>query len=169
MEFNEVLMSRKTVRKYEKKQIEEHKLQEIILGGMCAPISRKKYEDILFTIVQDKQLILKIKKTFPEPIDPLYGAPTLIIVLSKLSNFKNIEHLNVACIIQNMLLSATNVGLGSIYLTSFLKYLNDEILNEIEIPNGYIPISAIGVGYSKDIENKNDKSKIIKRINVVRK
>lgn len=169
MEFNEVLLSRKTVRNYEKKQIEEHKLQEIILGGMSAPISRKRYEDILFTVVQDNQLILKIRNTFPEAIDLLYGAPTLIIVSSKLSNFKNIEHLNVACIIQNMLLSATNVGLGSIYLTSFLKYLNNDIFNELEIPNEYIPISAIGVGYSKCMDKKNDKSKIIKRMTVVRK
>lgn len=169
MEFNDVLLLRQTVREYKKKQIEECKLQAILCGGMCAPISRKKYNDILFTVVQDKRLLLDIKDKFPRSVDLLYGVPTLIIVSSKLSKFKNIEHLNVACVIQNMLLAATSEGLGSIYLTSFLKCLDSEILNKLEIPIEYIPISAIGVGYKKNVIKNQFESEIIKRIDVIRK
>ena len=81
----------------------------------------------------------------------LYGVPTLIIICSRAAKVKNIEYFNVACVVENMLLGAANLGLGSIYLTSFLTDVcdNPNLLCELGIPKEYIPLSAIGIGYAK--------------------
>ena len=67
----------------------------------------------------------------------LYGVPTLIIICSRPAKVKNIEYFNVACVVENMLLGAANLGLGSIYLTSFLNKLLErtDLIKRLE----YIP------------------------------
>lgn len=151
MDFNEVLKLRQTTRSYKSLQIDKKQLKEILFAGMSAPISRKKYSDIIFTVVQNQELLRKISDSYHASANPLYGVPTLIIVSAKPSAIKNVEYFNVACIIENMLLSAANLGLGSIYLTSFLTDVcdNPNLLCELGIPKEYIPLSAIGIGYAK--------------------
>lgn len=96
--------------------------------------------------------------------DPLYHVPTLIIISTTKAAVQHVEYFNVACIVENMLLAATNLNIGSIYLTYFLIAIRErkDLLKELAIPKGYEPISAVGLGYTetedwtenKDVENR---------------
>lgn len=98
MEFMQVIRRRKSVRKFIDKQISEEELREILFAGCAAPISRKDYHSIKFTVVQDKAMLDKISGATDSSSDPLYHVPTLIIISSTKAAVGHVEYLNVACI-----------------------------------------------------------------------
>ena len=110
-------------------------------------------------------------KRYGGGIHPLYHVPTLIIITSKTSKVKRIDCLNVANVMENMALAATELGLGSIYLTAFLIQMEQdtEMLKHLGIPTGYVPLAALGVGYASNPLTKNELSEVKKRITVVRR
>lgn len=172
MELREALLNRVSVRKYDaEKQITEEQLQYILLAGMAAPISKKEYNSIKFTVIQDKEFLHKVANPTKEGENFLYGVPTLILISTKKCLVENVEYLNVSGVVENMLLAATDEGLGSIYLTSFLRKVeeNDELRKELEIPGGYIHLAAVGVGQRADSPGGIDECEIRRRIEVIRK
>lgn len=138
---------------------------------MAAHISRKDYSSIQLIVVQDKALMEKMKSAWGHAQDPFYGAPTLIIVASKKAKVTNVEYLNVGGVIQNMLLAATDLGLGSIYLTSFLEAIieHKELTHALGIGEMYTPIVAVGVGYGKEESCGNNEEEIRCRMEMVRR
>lgn len=74
MEFEKTVLLRKSIRSYRKdKQVAEKDLQKILLAGMAAPVSRKDYNSIIFTVVQDKELLRKMDLVFEGKENLLYG------------------------------------------------------------------------------------------------
>ncbi|MCB2311914.1 MerR family DNA-binding transcriptional regulator [Clostridium tagluense] len=55
---------------------------------------------------------------------------------------------NAACIMENMALAATDLGLGNVYIFGGALAIakNPELCAELKIPEGYIPVSALPVG-----------------------
>lgn len=168
MEFMQVIKKRKSIRKYKDTQINDEELKQILFAGYAAPISRKDYASIKIIVVQDKTILQQISSSANSPSDPLYGAPTLIIISSTKASVKNVEYFNVACIVENMLLAATNINIGSIYLTYFLKKLikQKSLLLKLGIPEGFIPISSVGLGYIAEAEEPNEDKDIEHRMNL---
>ena len=163
MELFETMKTRKSTRSYEKKQIEEKDLNEILLAGAAAPIGMRKYESVHLTVVQDEKLLQELKEEMvaawgrPDA-DPMYSAPTLIMVSSPSLNEERIEVANVACVVTNMALAATALGLGNIYLWGVTAFAAQSPiwLEKLQIPEGFRPISALAVGYATE-ELKPDK------------
>lgn len=168
MEFMEVIKRRKSVRKYSDEQISEDELRQILYAGCAAPVSYKDYDSIKFTVVQNKAMLDKMSRAVDSSLDPLYHVPTLIIISTTKAAVEHVECFNVACIVENMLLAATNLKLGSIYLTYFLLTIRKrkDILKELAIPEGYEAISAVGVGYFSEEEEGDENKDVEKRIQV---
>jgi nitroreductase len=168
MEFMQVIKKRKSFRKYIEKQISEGELQQILFAGCAAPISRKDYDSIKLTVVQDKTMLGKISAAADSSADLLYHVPTLIIISTTKAAVEHVEYFNVACIVENMLLAATNLKIGSIYLTYFLLAIRErkDLLKELAIPEGYTPISAVGLGYIPETEEWTENNDVENRIQV---
>lgn len=155
MEMMKVIAMRKSTRSYKPEQISDECLNNIIKAGCAAPVGNGAYDTVHLTVIQNSHLLNKIAKTaaslFGAPdTNPLYGAPTLIIV-SGIPNkqFPNIEIANTSCIIENMALAATDAGIGSVYILGALCAFNEdkELFEELNLPEGFIPISGIALGY----------------------
>ncbi|MGN0144623.1 MAG: nitroreductase family protein [Clostridium sp.] len=171
MELNKVLRQRKSIRQYkEELQITEEQLEYILFSAMTAPISMKDYESIKIAVVQNKNILQEMIDAFSGKMNPFYGAPTVIIVSTKPSLVKNIEYLNVGGMIENMLLAATDLDLGSIYLTTFLSKIENrkDLLEKLSIPNEYIPLAAVGVGYKAKEQILESDETIKNRVEVFR-
>lgn len=156
MEMMKVISMRKSTRSYKPEQISDESLSNIINAGCAAPVGNGAYDTVHLTVIQNSNLLNRIAKTaaniFGAPdANPLYGAPTLVIV-SRLPNehFPNIEMANAACIIENMNLAATDAGIGSVYILGALCAFNadKELLKELNLPEGFVPVSGIALGYS---------------------
>ncbi|BCN28901.1 nitroreductase family protein [Anaeromicropila herbilytica] len=155
MEMMKVITMRKSTRSYKIAQISDEALNKIINSGCAAPVGNGAYDTVHLSVIQDYDYLNKISKTaaniFGNPdANPLYGAPTLIIV-SGLPNkqIPNVELANAACIIENMSLAATDEGIGSVYILGAIAafHADKELLNALNLPDGFIPVSGVALGY----------------------
>lgn len=159
METLDVINKRKSVRGYEDKQVEEEKLEIILKAGNSAPNAGPFH----ITVIQDANFIkqindkskaimlvsegfMKERASLPG-YEPLYGAPTLIIISAPEGPFTQI---NVACSATTMILAATDLGLGSCYAISPLLPFNNnvDLLEKLNLPEGFTPVSSVLLGYA---------------------
>lgn len=155
MELMKAIALRKSTRSYKSEQINDEALNTIINAGCAAPVGNGAYDTVHLTIIQNSALLNKIAKTsaniFGNPnANPLYGAPTLVIISGKPNDkFPNAEIANAACIIENMALAATNIGIGSVYLLGIISAFHEdkELLSSLDLPESFIPASAVALGY----------------------
>lgn len=152
METLKAIFTRQSVRSYAAEQISREDLEIILKAACAAPVANGKFEEVHLTVLQDQKLMDRItacaaKTTGNPDLKPFYGAPTVILV----SSFpgKNLVYANAACMIENMAIAAADRGLGSVYLWGFIDSLckDTELLKELQLPEGFAPISAIAVGH----------------------
>lgn len=156
MEFMDTILTRQSCRDYAPEQIDQRQLGEILRAGCAAPIGRKKFETVQLTVIQDPALLELItqnaKKVLNDPdANPLYGAPTMILVSVKEQEgqIPPTGIANAACVVENMHLQATELGLGSCYLWGFIETLDQslELLYRLKLQDGFWPVSALALGY----------------------
>nr|WP_271716067.1 nitroreductase family protein [Anaeromicropila herbilytica] len=70
--------------------------------------------------------------------------------------YPHAEFANAACIIENMLLAATDQNIGSVYLwgVAMALQLYSELFQELDLPDGFIPVSGLALGYADITELK---------------
>lgn len=151
MKFDEVILQRHSVRKFTQKCVDCAVIRKILDGGMCAPVSMKRYSNIKFTVIKSDEKKRALNQLFMTP-SPFYNANVLILISAKEEDVAHITDFNVACIVENMMLAATNYGVGSIFLTKFLLEIQDELRELFDIDDDYTTFAAVGLGYE---ENQN--------------
>ncbi|AQS07379.1 nitroreductase family protein [Clostridium beijerinckii] len=176
MELMKAIAMRKSTRSYKSEQISDESLNTIINAGCAAPVGMGAYNSVHLTVIQNSDLLDKITavtaKVFGNPnMKPFYSAPTLVIVSGK-PNEKApaIEVANAACIVENMSLAATDLGIGSVYLLGFLFALSsdNDLLKELNLPEGFVPAAALALGYPTEPLTKEKDLKQTIQINTIK-
>jgi len=69
---------------------------------------------------------------------------------SEQQKFPNVQYANIAYIIENMLLAATDLGVDSVYLWGAPNVVagNRELCKELGVPDGFTPVSGALLGYA---------------------
>lgn len=155
MELMKAISIRKSTRSFNSEQISAESLNTIINAGCAAPVGLGAYDMVHLTVVQNSGLLDKITKIYANinenpKANPLYGAPTLVVVSGKPHDkYPHAELANASCIIENIALAATDLGIGSVYLwgTTHAIIGNKELLKELNLPEGFIPAASIALGY----------------------
>lgn len=161
MELLKAIATRKSTRKYKAEQISAKELDTILTAGSVAAVGMNSYNNYHFTVVQNGEMLQKIGQSAAKALEntiaaerakvnPTYGAPTLVIVSAKIDpKFHGIELANVACIVENMLLAATDLGVGSVYIMSpILGFKADpQLVQDLQLPEGFEPMSVAALGY----------------------
>ena len=158
METLKAISLRKSVRSFQEKQVPEEILDEIIKAGFQAPVTLNHYETVHLTIIQNKEIIKRIadeasawmhKVTkYPQDID--LGTGTLIMVSSEKGLLRCEKYANAACILENMLIATTDLGVDSIMWSAAVTAISDEwsFWRELGIPWLFEPILAAYFGYA---------------------
>ena len=154
MEVFEAISKRFSNRKFLEKQISNEDLNKILKAGMQAPVGRGKYEDMHITVIQNKDFLNEISNLADRSV--FYSAPTLVIISAR-DDGHGLDKENSACVAMNMLLSATALGIGNIYLNLVIGLIkeNKEVLNKLNLPEGFVPIVGVGLGYADGSHIKN--------------
>ena len=154
MEKKEAINKRVSVRHFLDKQITENELQTLLKAGSKAPIGMSKYQEMHITVIQDKNFLNELNKAaegyFKQKGKRLFhGAPTGIIVSGKKTNYYGMEYDNGACILENIHLMATDLGLGAVYLKGVVAFFSDnpEYLKRLNIPKDFTILAGIAIGY----------------------
>ena len=112
----DVLMHRRSVRKFKPDQITDEALKTVLEAGTYAPTGRNKQRPWIVA-VQDKEtrdaLAALNAKIWGKDFDPYYGAPTLIFVLAPDDEFGPLDS---SAVETNMLNAAYACGLGSCWI-----------------------------------------------------
>lgn len=162
METLEAIAKRTSTRKFKETQISEENLQAILKAGMAAPVGSGAYNSLHITVVQNQSVFSKINAAVTELIfkmmgkkmDKNFGAPTMIFVSSKPAMMPGLEYANTACVLENMAIAATSLGIDNIIWggASSAVDQNAELRKILEIPEGYKPILCISLGYASEDE-----------------
>lgn len=147
MDVFEAIEKRFSNRKYLDKQISNEDLNKILKAGMQAPIGRGKYEDMHITVIQTKDFLNEISGLADRSV--FYNAPTLVIISAR-DDGHGLDKENSACVAMNMLLAATALNLGSIYLNLVIGLIKEhkDVLDKLNLPEGFVPVVGVGLGYA---------------------
>ena len=152
MELRKTMLNRKSCRAYTQQPVEKDKLEQVITSASLAPLGMPKMGRPHLTVVTDKAVLEKLgAQGGPERGDIIYGAPALIIVSCPVTA-PGLAEMNAACVVEMMALQATDLGLGNIYLygVTAMMQKNEELKAELHIPEGFVPLSALALGYGEE-------------------
>lgn len=177
----ETIMHRRSIRRFEPKQIEETALQQILQAGLYAPCAGGR-QGVIFAVCQDKEVnerLGKIKRANSNPRmatatsfvsreqpsiadDPkltnaFYDAPTVITLFAPKNFLFSVDDCAVAA--EKMMLAADALGIGSCYIgqgwPAFAAPYGQEILRQWNIPADHYAVMQLLLGYAKEGDKRS--------------
>lgn len=157
MDFETVIRERKSTRLFSSKEVEKEKLDKVLEAGRIAPTAKNSQAFRIF-VVNSKEGLDKIDKCSP----CRYKAPLVLIVCgSKEKAFKEKYAIDPSIVATHMMLEATNVGLDNIWIGMFDE---DKIVEEFDIPEEWIPVMLMPLGYKAKLCPPSPMHKMRKKI-----
>ncbi len=170
----EAIKTRRSTRKFQQKPVELEKLQTIVDAGRFGPTGGNCQSNHFFVISNPeilKKLVELVQSAFAkmELREDLYkslqnsirlsqkgnyvfnyNAPALIVVASQKEYGNNMA--DVACAVENMMLAANELDLGSCYINQ-LKWLNEdptllEYLRSLGLKESERVYASVAIGYA---------------------
>ncbi len=172
MTFDELLINRRSVRKYKDTPVSIEIVKEMIRESTFAPNAGNE-QPWKFIIVNDSQWLEKISDESKKNIlariaaDPddyahkykgilqnksfnvFYNAPCLVMILG-LSSLKNL-YVDCALAASYLMLAAASRGLGTCWVNLGTEIHDPDIVRELGIPDNHTIVAPITVGYPKQI------------------
>lgn len=161
MELSYVINQRRSVRKFKETLVEENKIKEILNSARLAPSAKNRQPwRFYYCSVREKDKIAEMMRNWHDNNannhTSLLGtsvaikqAPVLILVFRKIeTQWERSDILSIGGAIENMLLTATNLGLGSLWIAD-TWYIKEEISNFLNI--NLELYSAVCIGYADEI------------------
>ena len=149
--MNDIIRLRRSVRKFTPEKIDQPTLDLLLEAAMSAP-SAGNQQPWQFMVITNRQTIESLSHTGPNS-KPALGAPVLIVVLADTSRerYKDYWPIDCSAATENLLLEATRLGLGSVWLG--VHPVDDRkayITNLFALPPHIIPFSIVCVGYPEE-------------------
>ena len=149
------LITRRSVRSFQKEQISEEQLNEILTAGTYAASGMGRQSAIMVAI-QNPEIIKRLSKLnaaiMDSENDPFYGAPTVVVVLGDSTIGTYLE--DGALVMGNLLNAANAVGVDSCWIHRakevFMSTEGKELLKQWGIDEKYVGIGNCILGYGKE-------------------
>ena len=159
------LTTRRTVRDFQKKQLDDQDIELILQAGIHASSAMNR-QSWHFAVVQDAELLdaisgavgeVLVDSEIPSLIErarstgfsSFHHAPTVIFVCGEGTHYSNADCANAS---QNLCNAAASLGIGSCYIGSFVKAFEHPagkgLLEKFNLPQDLKPVFAVALGYS---------------------
>lgn len=146
MDFLELAKKRYSVRSYLDRKVEAEKLEKILQAAHVAPTAANR-QPIRIIAVQEKEGLEKIGKAAN-----IFGAPLAMIVCAdhdkawvRPYDNKQTNDIDASILTDHMMLEATELGLGSVWVCYFKP---DVIRKEFNLPDNLEPVNILAIGYA---------------------
>lgn len=155
MKFDDVILTRRSIRKFIDKEVEDSKIEKILNYALSSPTA-KSSKPWTFFVIKNVDLINEIKQV---DYRFQYNSKVLIITAGDSNKFlpsprEQLWVQDLSAVTYNMLLTARSVNLGSVWCSI---YPRDEFVTKIrdilKLSNNIIPFSIVQIGYT-DLEFK---------------
>jgi nitroreductase len=143
------IYKRRSIRNYIDKEVENDKIILLLKTAMAAPTAanRQPWE---FIVVTDKEKLNELRSTLRQG---QYNAPSAIVVCGNMelafsNKDKEIWTQDCSAAIENMILAAVELGLGSVWIGLYPTLSKcKSVCKVLNIPDHVIPMSVVYFGY----------------------
>ncbi len=146
MKFIDIATTRHAVRSYLPRSVEPDKVAQILEAAHVAPTAGN-CQPVRLLVLQTPESLAKAAKAAD-----LYGAPLAILVCAdhdlawtRPFDGKQTSDIDAAILTDHMMLQATELGLGSVWVCYFQP---DVLRQEFQLPPNLEPINLLALGYS---------------------
>lgn len=148
MNFTDILITRRSIRKYKKQTVEKAKIEAILRAGMYAPSAVNK-QPWHFIIVDSRDMMNKIMTVHPNAA-MLNTAEQAILICGD----ETLQHdtgywiADCGAATENILLAARSLDLGSCWIGVYPReYRMKEIKKLFNLPEYIQPFALVSIGY----------------------
>ena len=150
MDFIDIVKRRRSIRKYLPIEVRKEDIEKIIDAGTLAPSAHFKEPWEVLVVKKAKQEIARFMKEYSEQKseDTIETCDTILLIYC--NNFEQEKYnlLSIGAMIENMLLEATNLGIGSLWIGNIL-HVEEQVNAYFQINSKEKKlISAVALGYS---------------------
>lgn len=164
MEFQKLLQTRRSIRKFQSQEVEQEKVDQILQAALMSPAS-KRTNPWEFIIVKNSETLQKLAESRPHGSQLLAGAPMAIVVIADTNKSDVwVEDCSIASII--IQLQAHELGLGSCWVQVRGRNKDENLTTEnvirdlLEIPSHYSVENVIAIGYPNEEKKPFDSEKL---------
>ncbi|MCL2112194.1 MAG: nitroreductase [Clostridiales bacterium] len=172
--LKEAIYQRRSTRAYLDKPVPEEIIEEILDAGRHAPSASNKQRSHFFVITNPEKLaelrevmtgvlaampeqegmspviISLIQRAKAGPVDVTYGAPALIVTTNIMGGPNGLS--DTACALQNMMLTASALGMGNCWINQFLSLRDAPPLRKffegLGVPDDQEVCGSLALGYA---------------------
>ena len=144
MSFLDLARSRRSVRRYKPDPVPEDLLQQVLEAGRWAPsaVNSQPWEFIVVTDPSARQALYDLAGVLGLKWKQLLEAPVVIVVCARrLTGYSRDDCLFAG---QNMLLAATDLGLGTCWIGGFNE---SKLKRLLSVPQAYVLPGMLTLGY----------------------
>ena len=142
MSLLDVILNRRSIRRYENKQIPKDILDKIVEAGRQSPsaVNKQPYHFVIVTDSEIKKKLKSLLNRFLEkaPVTIVGCANTKAILTGKWATVDTIIAL------ENMVLAAWSLGIGSCWIGSFKE---QKVKDTLKIPQNWKVVALVTFGY----------------------
>jgi nitroreductase len=166
MEFDKVIFERRSIRKYKNISIQKSDINYILSNAILSPSAHnrqpwlyfvftdKKKSELLLLIsdyITKKQQLTYYEKIMKNCLSFLFNAGAVILVYTDLEDVTINDYLSLGSSIEHICLSASNIGIGSLWL-GVIRDFEELLKNNYNFENKKL-ISAVILGYPYEQPN----------------
>lgn len=145
------LFNRVSVRDFMDGRVENDKVDLMMKAAMHAPSARNQraWE---FIVVDDRRLLAELSKATPYA-GPVGRAPMAIVILGNRDNMVSPQmwEQDLAACTENLLLAATSVGLGTVWIgVAPMRERMNAVADIFDLTENLMPFALVAVGYPKE-------------------
>ena len=152
----DILFNRRSIRKYTEEPVSKEDLKTILTAGMSAP-SAKNQQPWQFIVIDDRRILTEIRSIHPFA-SMLETAPMAVLICGdvRLETSSGYWVQDCSAAAQNMLLAATGLGLGSVWLGVFpRKERMDGLTALFKLPRYIQPFNIVVLGHPAEQKEPN--------------
>ncbi len=146
MDFMQIARARYSVRKYQSRPVEAEKLNQILEAARVAPTAAN-LQPVRLIVVQQPEGLAKIARAAD-----VHGVPAVVVVCAdhdrawtRPFDGKQMTDVDASILTTHMMLAATELGLGSLWVAYFKP---DVLREEFRLPRSVEPIALLALGYA---------------------
>lgn len=152
-DFLTLIKTRRSIREFKPDAVPAEALDAVLEAGTYAPTGggRQSPTIIAVTTPDYRRRLSELNAAIMgTDTDPYYGAPIIILVLAEGSAKTFVE--DGSCVLENMLLAAHALGLGSVWINREKEIFDSEegkaLLREWGLPETLRGVGAVALGYA---------------------
>ncbi|NOZ13200.1 MAG: nitroreductase family protein [Acidobacteria bacterium] len=154
METLQAILTRRSIRSFTDEPVSEEQIHRIIEAGMYAP-SANNHQPWHFIVINEREQLNKIPVFHPYA-KMVNKAPLVIAVCgdTRLEAAEGYLALDCGAAVQNMMLAAHSLGIGSCWLGVYPRKQRMEAVTELlELPRHILPIALIVLGIPRELKS----------------